>query len=115
MNSDNWMDALAALRASMPEQTQDSGSDCEPAPDSQPGTKARLDVFFERKGRAGKTATIITGFDDDGEAASVAAYLKKALGTGGSSRGGEILIQGDRRDDVIRLLAARGYRTRRSN
>lgn len=64
--------------------------------------KGKLRVFFERKGRGGKSATIITGFDDltDDELKAVASKLKQTLGTGGSARGGEILIQGDRQADV---------------
>lgn len=66
---------------------------------------------MERKGRGGKTATIVSGFTiDDDAVASVAAALKKRLATGGSARGGEILIQGDRRADVIDALRALGFK-----
>ena len=40
----------------------------------------------------------------------LAASLKKRLGTGGSSRGGEILIQGDVAAKVLELLKADGYK-----
>lgn len=76
---------------------------------------SRLDIMFERKGRAGKEATIIAGFDpsvSDDEISSVASTLKKKIGTGGSSRGGEILIQGDRRNEVKKILETLGYRAR---
>ena len=46
------------------------------------------------------------------EALAVATRLKQSLGTGGSARGGEILIQGDRRKDVASLLTGMGYKTR---
>ncbi len=76
----------------------------------------RLDIVLERKGRAGKTATIITGFAaggvDDAEVSRVASVLKSRLGTGGSARGGEILVQGDRRSDVLRELQSMGYKAR---
>lgn len=73
--------------------------------------KECLTLFYERKGRAGKQATLISGFDaDEKEISSVAAHLKKALGTGGSWRGGEILIQGDRRSDVRKILSEMGYK-----
>ena len=40
----------------------------------------------------------------------LAAKLKRRLGTGGSARGGEILIQGDRADDVLKALTDLGYK-----
>lgn len=71
----------------------------------------KLLVTVERKGRGGKVATIVSGFSgSDSEVAPVAASLKKKLGAGGSARGGEILIQGDRSADVRRVLSDMGYR-----
>ncbi len=72
--------------------------------------KEKLNVSMEKKGRGGKTATIIYGFtSDDEEIASVAAVLKRRLGIGGSSRGGEILLQGDVREKVKPVLREMGY------
>ena len=34
------------------------------------------------------------------------------LGTGGSARGGEILIQGDKREAVLKFLTKNGYKAR---
>lgn len=85
----------------------------DPAPEKpKPAKKPKLHISIERKGRGGKTATIIDGFPDsmpDSEIAALAARLKQKLGTGGSARGGEILIQGDRRNDLLPLLRAEGY------
>lgn len=113
MSTSDWKDALGSLLA-------DLGNDsAEPEmPVSEPARqksskKDTLTITFERKGRAGKCATIIYGFAvPDNEVQTLAADLKKALGTGGSARGGEILIQGDRRDDVRRFLAEKGYKTK---
>ena len=88
------------------------------AQESKPSPKPRLDIVLDPKGRAGKSATIISGFTDttpDDEIDRVARQLKQLLATGGSTRGGEILIQGDRRQDVERHLQAMGYKTRRCN
>ena len=72
---------------------------------------SRLHILMERKGRAGKTATIIEGFGCDGaELKLIATRLKQRLGTGGSVRGSEILVQGDRRRDVAEFLESLGFR-----
>ncbi|MDE6161288.1 MAG: translation initiation factor, partial [Muribaculaceae bacterium] len=62
------------------------------------------------KGRAGKTATIIAGFDSEEQAADTASQLKKSLATGGSARGCEVLLQGDRRTDAADALRRLGFR-----
>ncbi len=103
----DWQDSLRSLLPDgyTPEPEQ-------PA-EEQPAPMPRLDVIVDRK-RAGKTATIISGFDpDDNRAAELAAMLRKRLATGGSVRGGEILIQGDRAADVLSLLKEKGYKARR--
>lgn len=75
--------------------------------------KDTLRVIVDRKGRKGKVATIVEGFTvSDDEVAGVAAALKRKLGTGGSSRGGEILIQGDCAAKVREFLASEGYKVK---
>lgn len=107
----DWKDALGALMASgaVPEDnTPDAGPSGDPTP-----KKGTLHVSIDRKGRKGKTATIVDGFgENDEEAEKVAKELKRRLGTGGSSRGGEILIQGERRDEVATLLREMGYKVK---
>lgn len=110
----DWKDALSRLKESgdiptdnSPEPAEASGNDTLP---SQKGT---LHVVIEKKGRNGKTATIIEGFTgSDSELEELAKSLKKRLGTGGSARGGEILIQGDRKREVTDLLVSMGFKTK---
>ena len=65
------------------------------------------------KGRKGKTATIVEGFTcPEDELLEVAARLKTRFGTGGSARGGEILIQGDVAAKVKALLTEMGYKVK---
>lgn len=72
-----------------------------------------LRVSIDRKGRKGKTATIVEGFTcPDRELLDIATTLKSKLGTGGSARAGEILIQGDVADKVKALLVGMGYKVR---
>lgn len=112
----NWLDRLAALRGIMGDApAEETPSVDESAPSSAPGEaqSARLDIILERKGRGGKTATIISGFTISDDAVSeLASRLKRTLGTGGSARGGEILVQGDRRKDVLSFLTSNGYKAR---
>lgn len=112
----DWKDALSSLRADMPgaDLPEADANVCEAQGieenKEKPGRK--LALFYEKKGRAGKPATIIAGFDedDDTEALEVARTLKQKLGCGGSARGGEILLQGDRREQARRLLRDLGFK-----
>lgn len=106
----DWHDALGSLLNDVVQPDIDATSEADSKPQaakSLPRQKLRIDM--ERKGRGGKTATIISGFTlSDPEIADIAAMLKKRLGTGGSARGGEILIQGDRRDEARQILRDMG-------
>lgn len=110
----NWLDRLAALRGIMGDApAEETPSVDESAPASGEAQSARLDIILERKGRGGKTATIVSGFTISDDAVSeLASRLKRTLGTGGSARGGEILVQGDRRKDVLSFLTSNGYKAR---
>lgn len=106
----DWKDALAGL---MPDDYKPEEPEVEEtsAAERQDGC---LKVIVERKGRGGKVATIITGFTVSDEAvADIASKLKQKLGTGGSARGGEILIQGDRAEAVVKALEALGCKARK--
>lgn len=112
MKSENWQDSLAALRSAMVP-TEPEPEQPVPAEATAPKQTGRLDIVLDRKRRAGKTATIIAGFTlPDSEVAALATEMKRRLGTGGSARGGEILIQGDRRYDAEDFLKARGFKCR---
>lgn len=108
----DWKARLEGLKDSLPEGGEEPVENKEEA--AATTKKPRLDIVLDRKGRKGKEATIICGFSEeaDEEVAAVATRLKQKLGTGGSARGGEILIQGDKRTQVAALLAAMGYKAR---
>ena len=110
MNTD-WKDRLASLAGSLP--VDDSPAPEVSAPEPEAGKKDVIEITYERKGRGGKPATILSGFTcRDDELRSVATKLKQKLATGGSARGGEILLQGDCRERVRNLLKESGYRTK---
>ena len=103
---------LGALRADMGAPAE---ADEQPVENTEETAvqSGRLDIVFERKGRAGKTATIICGFTiPDEEIEALASEMKRRLGAGGSVRGGEILVQGDRREAVLKFLTSKGYKAR---
>ncbi len=110
----DWKDSLASLMADMPGgETPAEGNDTVDAIPAETAEKARLDIILDKKGRKGKAATIVCGFTfDDGKVEEIAGRLKKRLGTGGSARGGEILIQGDKRSEVEAALKAMGLKCR---
>lgn len=114
MSNTDWQASLQAFLDSNPElpQGEEQVTTIQESKPSQP-SQPRLDIVLEKKGRAGKMATIVVGFTcDDDELAGIASKMKSKLGTGGSARAGEILIQGDRRNDVLQFLIAAGYKAR---
>lgn len=111
---ESWQDRLAALKGTLqPDTEPDNSPEAEATADSQPTQNGAVNIVFERKGRGGKQATIIEGFSiDDDALQQLASEMKRTLGTGGSARGGEILIQGDRRDAVRKFLNNKGFKTK---
>lgn len=109
----DWKDALSALKDSGALPVDNTPDIPEPSPEAPAVQSSPLHVIIDKKGRKGKTATIIEGFEgDDAQLESLAKQIKQKLGTGGSARDGEILIQGDRKTDVITLLHSLGYKTK---
>ena len=99
---DNPFAALASMRDALP-----PGPAAKPKP--APRGPARAVVRLERKGRAGKEATLIEKLGlPVAELEVWCAELKRALGCGGSVDGDVIVLQGDLRSRVGPLLAARG-------
>ena len=80
------------------------------APFAVQGTQP-VRVRLERKGRKGKTVSIITGVKSpDVGKRGLLKHLKGKLGCGGAVKGAEIEIQGDQRERLVALLNELGYR-----
>ena len=68
---------------------------------------------LEKKGRGGKTVTVVAGLPrNTAFLAALASELKKACGTGGTAAEESVEIQGDQRERLRPLLAAKGWRVR---
>jgi translation initiation factor 1 len=74
----------------------------------------RLEAHFSNKGRGGKTVTVVTGFKgSENDLKSLAKFLKTKCSVGGSTKDGEIIIQGNFRDKIMDLLKKEGYNIKR--
>ena len=70
-------------------------------------------IWLEKKGRNGTPVSILRGLSNDRHAlAELAGRLKRACGTGGSAKDGEIIIQGDHRERIAALLEKDGMRVK---
>lgn len=69
-----------------------------------------LRVGIERKGRGGKTVTVVKGFTGtENDLRELGKLLKIRCGTGGAVKDGDILIQGDMKKRVTDVLWDEGY------
>ena len=76
-----------------------------------PKAQQKLRIRIEKNGRKGKTVTLITGFiGTEEDLKDLGKLLKTKLSTGGSTKDGEIIIQGDVKMKVIEILKANDYK-----
>ncbi|KPK52686.1 MAG: hypothetical protein AMS22_08710 [Thiotrichales bacterium SG8_50] len=83
-------------------------------PDLSPAQQ-KVTVRHDRKGRGGKSVTVVEGMQmQQKEMKFLLKQLKAKLGTGGAIKDSTIEIQGEHCDAVMAVLEKRGYRPKRS-
>ena len=78
-------------------------------------SQQKATVRLDRKGRSGKSVTVIEGLRiPQKEREALLKQLKAKLGTGGTVKDTCLEIQGDHRDALMAALEKLGYPTKRS-
>ncbi len=108
----DWKERLGVVYSTKSDfsyESDDSDSSQTLAPKDQ-----LLYVSLDKKKRAGKEVTLIEGFvGTEDDLNQLGKTLKQKCGVGGTSKDGEILIQGNFRDRILVLLQEMGYKTKR--
>jgi len=72
--------------------------------------KSAVRIHLEKKGRGGKTVSILKGIKGpDEKLVELQREIKNHCGAGGSIKDDEILIQGDHRNKIIAFLKSCGF------
>jgi translation initiation factor 1 len=86
--------------------------DCRCSSRAEEAVPARVTAVLrlEKKGRGGKSVTVVAGLPRNGAfLRELAASLKRACGTGGTAAEDAVEIQGDQRERLREVLKARGF------
>ena len=82
-----------------------------PKPKSLPPQQQTARLHRERKGRGGKTVTVVRDLQlTPTDLKALGKELRKRCGTGGTVKDGTIEIQGDHRDRLAEALRELGYK-----
>lgn len=110
----NWKERLGVVYSTDPAFRYDTPDEEEQA--TPPPPAQRLVVTIDRRQRAGKQVTLVSGFVGKQEdLAALGRALKTRCGVGGTAKDGLITVQGDFRDKVTALLQEMGYKAKRGN
>lgn len=108
MKKNDWKDRLNIVYSTNPDFAYETERDNEVK--TLPKNQQKLRVSVEKKGRGGKTVTVVSGFvGTEDDLKDLGKFLKTKCGVGGSAKDNEVLIQGELKQRVIDLLKAEGY------
>ena len=108
MKNNDWKDRLNVVYSTNPDFKYENFEEEEA--ETLPKNQQKLRIFMEKKGRGGKTVTLIKGFiGTEEDLKELGKLLKTKCGVGGSVKDNEIIIQGDFKQRITDLLKAEGY------
>ena len=82
------------------------------SPESKTSNRQDFRIHLVRL-KGGKLVTVLRGYKGNIKMLkSLGSYLKKQCSVGGTTKNGEIIIQGDFRDKVLQLLLEKGHRAK---
>jgi len=110
MNND-WKDRLGVVFSTSSDFNYNNP--IEPENNTLPPKQQKLQVYFDKRNRKGKVVTLINGFiGNSNDLKCLEKLLKTKCGTGGSSKDGQIIIQGNCVDKVKSILDSEGYKVK---
>lgn len=114
--SNDWKNRLGVVYSTDPNFKYVTQDDLDVEPETLEPARQKLIVAIDRRNRGGKQVTLVSGFvGREEDLAALAKTLKTRCGVGGSTKDGEILIQGDFRDRIVEILTKLGYKAKHGN
>lgn len=113
------LEGLGALPTGPTDSSEPSApilSQIQPAKTSKRGQKntnrGRVDILRQTAHRGGKAVTVVKNFTgiSQAEKEDLAKKMQKSCGVGGTVKEGRIEIQGDKREEVSRILTEAGFK-----